>query len=148
MKIKSFLTRLWAAIKRMFEGFDDEVKTAIHISVTLVENLKNFVESPAADVLTTVIPSQLDNRLKNWLRVKLPGILQQLKLADAQLTDDSEIVIQAAKQLKQMQGSVKSGFLHSLSILIAQIVADGKLTWDDGVYILQWYYQYRFKNSN
>jgi hypothetical protein len=42
-------------------------------------------------------------------------------------------------------GDIKSAFLHNLSILVAQVAADGKLSWGDGVYILEWYYQHEYK---
>jgi ferric iron reductase protein FhuF len=43
--------------------------------------------------------------------------------------------------LQGLDGDIKSAFLHNISILVAQVAADGKLTWSDGVYILEWYYQ-------
>jgi hypothetical protein len=51
------------------------------------------------------------------------------------------------KLLQGLDGDIKSGFLHNLSILLAQVAADGKLTWSDGVYVLQWYYQHEYKTA-
>lgn len=147
MSIKSFLTKLWAEIKGLFDGIPSELKTAVHIGVVVTEGLKTFVDSPAADVLTAIIPGEIDDDLKTLLRAKLPGILTELKLADncSGLTDPSQIALCATKVLQGLDGDIGSAFLHSLSILIAQIAADGKLTWSDGVYILEWYYQNEYK---
>ncbi len=147
MSIKSFLTKLWAEIKSLFDGIPSELKTAVHIGVIVTEALKTFVDSPAADVLTAIIPGDIDDGIKNLLRAKLPQILTELKLADscAGLTDPSQITACAIKVLQGLDGDVGSAFLHSLSILIAQTAADGKLTWSDGVYILEWYYQNEYK---
>jgi hypothetical protein len=30
-------------------------------------------------------------------------------------------------------------------VLVAQVAADGKLTWSDGVYLLQWYYDHEYQ---
>ena len=147
MSLKSFLSKLWADIKNLFDGIPSELNTAIHIGVVVTEGLKTFVDSPAVDVLTAIIPGDIDDDLKNLLRAKLPQILAELKLADScsGLTDPSQITSCALKVLQGLDGDVSSAFLHSLSILIAQVAADGKLTWSDGAYILEWYYQNEYK---
>lgn len=63
------------------------------LGVLVTENIKNFVDSPVADVLTAIIPGDIDDEIKNWLRAKLPTILAELKLADScsALTDPTEI---------------------------------------------------------
>jgi hypothetical protein len=47
--------------------------------------------------------------------------------------------------LQGLSGDIKSSFLHNLSIFVAQVAADGKLSWSDGVLILEWYYQNEYK---
>ena len=147
MSLKSFLTKIWAEVQGLFDGIPTELKTAIHIGVLVTEAIKTFVDSPAADVLTAIIPGDADDEIKDLLRAKLPGILAELKLADscASLTDPSQITACAIKVLQGLDGDVSSAFLHSLSILISQVASDGKLSWSDGVYILEWYYQNEYK---
>src|ERR1700744_3231592 len=149
MSLQSFLTKIWNQIKALFDGIPAELKTAIHIGVIVTENIKNFVDSPAADILTAIIPGDIDDEVKNLLRAKLPAILTELKLADncGSLTDPAEITACAVKVLQGLDGDVQNSFLHSISIMIAQVAADGKLTWSDGVYILEWYYQHEFKTA-
>jgi hypothetical protein len=100
-----------------------------------------------ADVLTALIPGDIDDKVKDLLRAKLPVILTELKLADScsTLTDPNEITACAVKVLQGLDGDVKSAFLHNLSILVAEVAADGKLSWSDGVYILEWFYQHEYK---
>jgi len=149
MSLSSFLTKIWNQIKALFDGIPAELKTAVHIGVVVTENIKTFVDSPAADILTAIIPGDIDDEIKNWLRAKLPTILTELKLADScsQLTDPAEITKCAVQVLQGLGKDIQSSFLHSLSILISQVAADGKLTWSDGVYILEWYYQHEFKTA-
>ena len=146
MSLESFLSKIWNEIKSLFTGMPAELQTAIHIGVIVTENVKNFVDSPAADVLTALIPGDADDELKDLLRTKLPAILTELKLADScsGVTDPSQITACAVKVLQGLDGDVQSAFLHSLSVLVAQVAADGKLTWGDGVYLLQWYYQHNY----
>ncbi len=147
MSLQTFLAKIWSEIKNLFDGIPAELKTAVHIGVVVTENIKNLVDSPVADVLTAIIPGDLDDEIKNWLRAKLPVILTELKLADScgALTDPQEITKCAIKVLRGLDGDIKSAFLHNLSVLIAQVASDGKLSWADGVLILQWYYQNEFK---
>lgn len=148
MSLQIFLTKIWKQIKALFDGIPAELKIAIHIGVLVTENIKNFTDSPAADILTALIPGDIDDKIKNWLRTKLPVILTELKLADScsQLTDSNEITVCAVKVLQSLDGNIKSAFLHNLSILVAQTAADGKLSWSDGVYVLEWYYQHEYKS--
>jgi len=149
MSLKSFLSKIWTEVENLFNNIPAELKLAIHIAVIITENIKSFVDSPAADILTAIIPGDLDDDLKNLLRAKLPAILTELKLADncAGLTDPSQITSCAVTVLQGLDGDIKSAFLHNLSILIAQVAAAGKLTWSDGVYILEWYYQNEYKTA-
>lgn len=147
MSLKTFIEKLWATITSLFQSFPSEIKNAIHIGVVVTENIKTFVDSPAADVLTALIPGDIDDEIKNLLRAKLPGILTELKLADScsGLTDPKQITTCAIKVLQGLNGDIKNAFLHNLSIFIAQVAAKGNLTWSDGVTVLEWYYQNEYK---
>jgi len=149
MSLKTFISKIWNQIKTLFDEISPELKLAIHIGVLVTENIKIFVDSPAADILTTLIPGNIDDAIKNLLRAKLPVILTELKLADScsELTDPEQITQCAIKVLQGLNGDVRSAFLHNLSIFIAQVAADGKLTWSDGVLILEWYYQNEYKTA-
>jgi hypothetical protein len=83
MSLTTFLSNIWAEVKGLFNNISPELKTAIHIGVIVTENIKSFVDSPAADILTAIIPGDLDNELITLLRAKLPEILTELKLADS-----------------------------------------------------------------
>jgi len=139
----SFFSRLWDHVKQLFGGLPHDLKVAIHIGVSVVEGFKTVLDSGVTDVLTAVIPGDVDDKIKDWLRAKIPTILTEMKLADqcSQLTDPNEITACAIGVLQKLDGDIKNAFLHNLSILIAQVAADGKLTWSDGVYLLQWYYE-------
>jgi hypothetical protein len=147
MSLKTFIAKIWADVKTLFEEIPDEMKTAIHIGVLVTENIKAFVDSPEADVLTAIIPGDIADEIKDWLRAKLPTVLTELKLADScgSLTDPQQITACAVNVLQGLDGDVKSAFLHNLSIFIAQVASNGELTWADGVSILEWYYQNEYK---
>ena len=147
MSIKSFLTKLWGTIKSLFNSFPDKLKAAVQIGIIITENIKTVIDSPIADILTAIIPGDIDDKIKQAFRAGIPVILTDLKLTDkcSNLTDPQEITKCAVETLKTLDGDIKSAFLHKLSILVAQLAADGKLSWTDGVCILEWYYQNKFK---
>lgn len=149
MSLKSFLAKIWNGIKNLFAGIPAEIKTAIHIGVIVTENIKTVVDSPAADIFTALIPGDVDDRVKNLLRSKLPLILSELKLADncQNITDPAQLISCALNTLQGLDKSIKNSFLHTISILLAGVIADGKLTWSDGVYLSEWYYQHKYKAS-
>jgi hypothetical protein len=145
MSVGKFLAHIWDAIKHLFDGLPAEFKAAIDIGVTVTEKVKTFIDNPEVDVFTAIIPGTIDDAIVAKLRDALPKILIELKLAQncAQLTDPTEIVKCAILELQSIEGDFKSAFLHDLSILIAQVAADGKLDWKDGAAVLEWYYQHK-----
>jgi hypothetical protein len=58
MSIISFLAKLWNSIRSLFNKLPPTVKTAVHLGVSVTENIKNFVDSPLADVLTDCYPGR------------------------------------------------------------------------------------------
>jgi hypothetical protein len=147
MSLGSFLSKIWASIKSLFDGMPSNLKTAIHIGAVVTQNIKKFVDSPVVDVLTALIPGDIDDKIKDLLRARLPVILTELKLADscAALSDPNEVTACAIKVLQGITGDTQSAFFHNLSILVAQVAADGELSWSDGVYLLEWYYQHEYQ---
>lgn len=145
MSLKSFFMKIWETIEDFFQGLLPELKDAIRIGVTVVQNIKKVMDTPVPDVLTAIIPGDVDDKIKERIREYLPKVLVELRLANecSDLTDPNEIVTCALKTLSQIGDDYQSAFLHDLSVLIAQIAADGKLTWSDGVYLAQWYYSHR-----
>lgn len=147
IKTPVWLKRIWKTIQAIFNALPSEFKTAIHTGVLVTENIKTFVDSPVTDVLTMLIPGETDDRIKTALRKALPVILTQLKLADncANITNPEQLTLCAIKTIQNFTGDLRSAFLHNLSVMIAQVAADGRLTWQDGASIMEWYYQNRFK---
>ena len=149
MSLQSILSKIVSGIKRLFTGLPAELKVAVHTGVSVVDNLRVIMNSPVIDVLTAIIPGDVDDLIKAKLRQALPVLLQGLKLADAtmSLSDPDAIMKAALADLKAIDPAISQAMYHSLSILVAQVAADGKLSWTDGVYLLEWYYKTNFKTA-
>ncbi len=149
MSLASFLIKLWAQIRALFETMPADLQTAVKTAVAITENLKNFTGSPAADLLTALIPGDAGNLAIAALRTALPKILTALKLAgqDSRHADDAALTACGIQTLQSLGGDARSAFLHNIAIMLAQAAAGGKLTWKDGVCLLEWYYQQHVKQA-
>lgn len=67
---QTFVAKLWKKVP-------DELQDKVSIGVRIVEKLKDIVNSPTADIVTAIIPGDLDDKIKEYLRVLLPKILEQ-----------------------------------------------------------------------
>jgi hypothetical protein len=153
MSLKSFLSKIWADITMLFDKLPTELQFAARIAVTITQNIKSFTDSPLADVLTTLIPGDLDDKIKTWLSIQLPHILTALRLVEAisESEDPNATVTSAIKLVQAMDSNIQNAFLHDLGVLIAQEIAKAQnntLDWSDGIYIIEWYYQHKFKTQD
>ncbi|RVU01081.1 hypothetical protein EOD41_10730 [Mucilaginibacter limnophilus] len=148
-KLLKVLSGIVTWIKNLFAELPADLKKAVELGVIVTENLKLLIDSPVADVATALIPGNADDKVKDWLRANLPGILVKLKLIAAFNVHEpfEQIILRASKAIQDLDTDAKSAFLHNLAILIAKARADGKLTWSDGVYLLEWVYQERKKQA-
>ena len=111
MSLKTFLKKILDQIKDLFGSIPSETAMALKIGITITENIKNFVASPLADVLTIIIPGNIDNMIKDKLRLSLPTILTELKLVESSLnlTQPNDIANAALETIKNMDKTIKPG---------------------------------------
>lgn len=152
MSLISFLSKIFNGIAAFFKQIPAELQNAVHIAVVITEAVKTVLNSPVTDILTAIIPGDIDDKIAEWLRGIIPKLLAELKLVDASVTstDPQQITTAAIAALQQLDGSIKSAFLHDLTVLIAQEVAraqNNTLSWSDAVYIVEWYYQHKYKQG-
>lgn len=142
--MKKIIKSIWTFLSGLFNRLNPALKKAINIGVAVTDAIKNFDEknSYVGDIITALIPGDVDDRIKVLLRANLPKIVIELKLVQATqgLTDPNEIMLAATKVIQQLSGDYRSAFLNSLAIITAQVAADGKLDWNDAAYLLKWYY--------
>ncbi len=118
-------------------------------SVALVENLKTAMDSSLVDLLTAVIPGNLDDVIVAKMRQYLPIILQDLKIAEkcASLTDPNEILKCALEALKTYDTKSQYVYLAGIAQKLTDALADGKLSWSEIVSMVEYTYQQNFKKG-
>lgn len=71
---------------RTADKVPNEIKEKLNIVIRIVEAFKKFVDSPTADLITALIPGDIDDKVKEWLRERLKDYkLEEYKLEDAHL---------------------------------------------------------------
>lgn len=75
--ISVFAENWQSFVQKLFKKIPDELKEKISIGILIVENIKKFIDSPVADILTAIIPGDLDDKIKDHLRLILPLILEK-----------------------------------------------------------------------
>lgn len=142
MSLKNFLHHLWQSIKNLFDHVEAEVKKDVVVAISVVQQLKAVVDSPVADVVTALIPGDLDDQIKLRLRELLPKLILELSLVQSVVNiEDQNAQLQAILEKLKLSGDdTKNAFYHSLASLILQKLSDGKLSWTDTVAISEYYY--------
>lgn len=102
---------------KLFNKVPDDLKEDISVGIRVVELFKKFVDSPTADLITAIIPGDLDDKLKVWLR----GFLSEwhnLELFD--MKEDAHKLTLATTINKEL-----TGLTFDQTVLTTQIVYNG-----------------------
>lgn len=155
MKIKLFLTQIWVFLSSLWTKASDEVKKITPIAIGAVNALKGINDSFAGDIIETVlsaiIPGKVDDIVIHNVRVKLkeilPKVIKQLNIANSisNIQDPNEQLKAIVVAINMSSDETKNIYYHSLSVLILQSLADGKLTWSESVQIAEFYYTKIYK---
>lgn len=139
-KAKAWISRLWGSIK-------PDAEKALTIGMKITDVVKTAVESPVADIMTALIPGDVDDRIKDVLRAAAPKVLISFGLVkDCSHETDPALIIQcASKTLAQIKNdfmgdSVYGNLCDSLAVTFAEIAADKKVSWDDLKYVSKWFF--------
>jgi hypothetical protein len=146
MSLKTVLQKIGKFFENIWLHLKPELKFAVKIGLEITNAIKNFdtAHPEVGDILTKIIPGTLDDKGLIRMREELPKIVVELQLVDAQLnlTDNNEIMMAALDTIRRLTGRARNTVLNSLSQLIAQVQADGKLDWNDVAYLQKWLYDH------
>lgn len=155
MKLKTLLATIWAFVANLWKKIDQYVGLITPIAIRVVDALKSINESFTGDIIemliSKAIPGTADDLLIRRIRVKLktilPKILLQLNMAEsiAGITDPNEQLKAIILKINMSSDEAKNAYYHSLSVMILQRLADGKLSWSESVQIAEYYYTNIYK---
>lgn len=155
--MKKLFKKLWAFISLLWTQVDHLVEKITPIAIGVVEQIKQINESTTGDVIETilgaVIPGNADDKLIGLVRLhlknKLPKLLTMLHISQsiAAIEDPNEQLKAIIMAINMSPDEEKNIKYHSLSVLIINSLADGKLTFGESVLIAEYYYSNIYKNK-
>lgn len=111
----SILTRLWQAIKSLWERVPDEIREASEIAIKITRWLQKVVNSKEAKALVELTPTGIDNSILSFLQRILPEI-------EAEIKPVSEDLIEWLNTLPEE--SQKAIYAHIMGMITERIVGD------------------------
>lgn len=137
------MKKIIAFIKKLFASTKTLALKYVQPSITIVEALKAAVNSPAAPVLTAIIPGTLDDFILAKAKIYLPKILQALKISDEclKLTDSDQIILCAISKLKEYDPEAQAANYHNIAAMLSVYLSDKKLSWSEAVHLAEYLYK-------
>ncbi len=134
-KILKFLSTLFSKAKRLVENF-------VRPAVATVENIKKIVDNPLVDIVTGIIPGNIDNYIIEKIRLHLPTVLQILRISDEclKLEKPEEIINCAITKLRLYSPDEKKAAYHSIAAMLSHYMSDKRLSWPEAVHLAQMVY--------
>jgi hypothetical protein len=120
----------------------------VHPAVLVVEQIKNFVNSPVIPILETVIPGTLDDKIFAAIQAALPKVLTALQIADecaGPNTPADQVLQCVVKKLAALNPDARAAQYHSIASLLTVYLSDGKISWSEAIHLVEMVYQDRIK---
>ena len=131
-------------LRSIFGGLTKEIKKLTPEIIQIVTNLKNFVDSPGCDLITSVIPGTLDDKIQDILKSLLPKLLILLgkvesKIDSFTLSDENEQSKAALKVIQESDPDVRDILLHGIASKLIQ--ATTGMEWGKSTIVAEATYQ-------
>ena len=133
----TIIGKLLKKIKSIFLQITGEAKILIPEAIKIVTNIKNFVDSPGCDLLTAIIPSELDNTIQDILKKYLPELLKALNTSEtiANMTDTNEQLKAIVNQIQLSPNDAKDILLHGMAAKLISVISG--IDWNTSASITQ-----------
>jgi hypothetical protein len=125
----------------LFKNLSAKTKELTPDIIQIVTNIKNFVDSPGADFLTSVIPGTLDDKVLNILRQYLPKLLDILNKVEsiAEIVDPNERMKAIVAEIQLSEQDAKDILLHGIAGKLIEVTTDNP--WGKSALIAEAAYQ-------
>lgn len=120
-----FINNFPAFVEKLFKKIPEELKEQLSTVIAVVNGVKSFVDSPLSDVLVAIIPTTVDDKVKDWLEKRLPDILEKLKLINdgvISLSEDKAIRGAQLRSISSVLTEELTGMPADQAAITAQVV--------------------------
>jgi len=114
----------WLA--KIFKELTAKTKQLTPEIIQIVTNIKNFVDSPGADFLTSVIPGTLDDTIQDLLKQYIPKLLDILNKVEsiAAIEDANERIKAIVNSIQLSEQDAKDILLHGIAAKLIEVTTD------------------------
>ena len=149
-KVKELWAKIVAWLKGAASKVDDFIIKYAPIAVTVINTIKEFNESAAGDIVEAVLATVASKYggkyvplVRKWMEENLPKIIDALNLASkvAESATLSEKIIAAQEAIKLLPEGVNATMWANLSALLANSLADEKLSISEALAIIGYIYE-------
>lgn len=123
-------TNFFQKVKAFFVGLEAKLRKILPVGIKVVNQLKTAVDSKTADVLTALIPGDLDDQLKNLLRFILPKVLKEMEELNeiAQELSDNTQLRMIIEKINSYPKIKRSGAYLAIASAINQELMENTVT--------------------
>ena len=120
--MKKFFNKIVLFLTGLFSNLDRWIHEHVQPAIDLVQNLKSFVDSPVADLITAIIPGNVDDSIKLLLSTSLQKALDSLQVVKI---EDSNADLQTKlnallEYIKTLSPTMQNGVYFKLASEIAK----------------------------
>lgn len=143
MSLKHLLNTVLEEMSDFIQHILPSTKHLLDAAIHIVNVLNKIVVSEASELLTMIIPGDLDNKIRAKLIDRLPQILVGLKLAKDELDKSpDEIILEGIKTIQSMEPDIKAVTLQSIFQLVGNTITDDSVKLSDLQKIGQSFYEH------
>lgn len=136
------LQKIGNAIASFFTKLEPATKTLVKVAKEVVNNMKLIDESHIGDVLTALIPGNVDDKILAKLREAIPKAVDAIAIAEefTNITDPNEKLRYVLSKVNSATTNGKKLFYTGLATLLLELIADGDFSWVDAGRVSGYYY--------
>ncbi len=116
-----FCTKIKNQLKALLRKFDNYVDAHIDTALKVTTALKNILSSPVGDIITAIIPGDIDNTIRAKLVDALGKVTETLAIAESckDISDVNEKLKCFVTQLNLRDPNLQDAILQKLASLLA-----------------------------
>ena len=150
--------RVLRFIVGIFNGLTKEARKLLPVAIAIGNAVKQAIDNPTSvsgsivqfllDAVKQAIPGKADDLIIDGafekLKEKLPILLLDMRLINsiADIEDPEERLKAVLAELKFSSDTQYNLFIHDFVILVTNIIADGKITWEEILMIQEAVYKH------
>ena len=125
--MKKFFEKIVVFLHALFGGnLDSWITDHVEPAISFVEKLKAFLESPVADIITALIPGEIDDKLKDFFLANVSKALDILQVTEAinQATSIEDKLKLLTEYLLTLSPNMRNAVYMKLASQIAKVTGN------------------------